>query len=158
MTQGKETLILQEVETSKTRKGKAKSNRKGTNMNTETSLWRKLKDVEKMVSDTKKEEKFRDIDECLRKIDSLFELVFLLIKKTLWLKRKLMLQKRKLLLKKKKFQKMIKKKEKEKEDFFEKVVTHPNPWVQTLKIWSELERDQQKLLRSLWRSNTIHRQ
>ncbi|KAH1056430.1 hypothetical protein J1N35_034495 [Gossypium stocksii] len=47
MTQGKDTPILKEVETSKTRKGKAKADSKRTSLNVETSLQRKLKDVEK---------------------------------------------------------------------------------------------------------------
>ncbi|KAK5812546.1 hypothetical protein PVK06_027981 [Gossypium arboreum] len=47
MTCGKGTLILKEVKTSKTRKGKAKADNKGTNLNAETSLRSKLKDVEK---------------------------------------------------------------------------------------------------------------
>ncbi|KAK5811646.1 hypothetical protein PVK06_026999 [Gossypium arboreum] len=48
MTQGNDTLILKEAKTSKIRKGKAKVDRKGINLNIETTLWRKLKDVEKM--------------------------------------------------------------------------------------------------------------
>ncbi|KAK5835812.1 hypothetical protein PVK06_011522 [Gossypium arboreum] len=47
MTRGKDMSILKEAETSKTRKGKAKAGSKRTNLNAETSLWRKLKDVEK---------------------------------------------------------------------------------------------------------------
>ena len=41
---------LKEAETSKTRKGKAKTDLKGTNLNAETTLWHKLKDVQKMVN------------------------------------------------------------------------------------------------------------
>ncbi|KAK5819385.1 hypothetical protein PVK06_024382 [Gossypium arboreum] len=73
MTRGKDTPILKGVETSKTRKGKAKVNSKRINLNTETSLWHKLKNAEKMVFDNEKKEESRDIEECLRKIDSLFE-------------------------------------------------------------------------------------
>ncbi|KAH1055749.1 hypothetical protein J1N35_033814 [Gossypium stocksii] len=50
MTRGKDTSILKEAKTSKTRRGKAKIDSKRTNMNAETSLWRNLKDVEKMVN------------------------------------------------------------------------------------------------------------
>ncbi|KAK5825363.1 hypothetical protein PVK06_020188 [Gossypium arboreum] len=50
MTRGKDTLILKEAETSKTRQGKAKAHSKRTNLKGETSLWRKLKDVCKMVN------------------------------------------------------------------------------------------------------------
>ncbi|KAH1073451.1 hypothetical protein J1N35_025779 [Gossypium stocksii] len=50
MTRGKDTPTVKEIETSKTRKGKAKADRKGTNLNTKTSLWCKLKDVKKMNS------------------------------------------------------------------------------------------------------------
>ncbi|KAH1031702.1 hypothetical protein J1N35_043876 [Gossypium stocksii] len=66
MTYGTETPILKEVRTSKIRKGKAKVDSKGTNLHTKTSLWRNLKDVEKM-------EESKDIEECLCKIDSLFD-------------------------------------------------------------------------------------
>ncbi|KAK5771258.1 hypothetical protein PVK06_047448 [Gossypium arboreum] len=44
-----DTLILKEAETSKTRKGKTKADNKGTNLDVETSLWHKMKDVKKMV-------------------------------------------------------------------------------------------------------------
>ncbi|MBA0761283.1 hypothetical protein Gotri_023954 [Gossypium trilobum] len=47
MTRGKDTLILKEAETSKIRKAKAKVNNKGTNLNPNTSLWRKMKDIGK---------------------------------------------------------------------------------------------------------------
>ncbi|KAK5836077.1 hypothetical protein PVK06_011826 [Gossypium arboreum] len=50
MTRGKDTSILKEAKTSKTRKDKAKADRKGTNLNAKTSLWCKLKDVKKMVN------------------------------------------------------------------------------------------------------------
>ncbi|KAK5836276.1 hypothetical protein PVK06_012050 [Gossypium arboreum] len=50
MTQGKDTPILKEAETNKKRKGKAKADRRGTNLNAETPLWRTLKDVQKMVN------------------------------------------------------------------------------------------------------------
>ncbi|KAK5775718.1 hypothetical protein PVK06_043651 [Gossypium arboreum] len=40
--------ILKEAETNKTKKGKAKADSKRTNLNTNTSLWCKLKDVKKM--------------------------------------------------------------------------------------------------------------
>ncbi|KAK5794391.1 hypothetical protein PVK06_035614 [Gossypium arboreum] len=49
MTQGKDTPILKEAETSKTGKGKTKADSKGTNLNVEASLWHKLKNVKKMV-------------------------------------------------------------------------------------------------------------
>ncbi|KAH1039479.1 hypothetical protein J1N35_041222 [Gossypium stocksii] len=49
MTRAIETPILQETETSKTKKGKAKAVSKGTTLHTETSLWRKMKDVEKWL-------------------------------------------------------------------------------------------------------------
>ncbi|KAL1062780.1 hypothetical protein V6Z11_D13G102800 [Gossypium hirsutum] len=45
MTRGKDTPILKDAKTSKTRKGKAKVDSKGTNLNAETSLWRQLKDI-----------------------------------------------------------------------------------------------------------------
>ncbi|KAH1063751.1 hypothetical protein J1N35_028738 [Gossypium stocksii] len=48
MTRGTETLILKKAGTSKTKKGKAKADSKGTTLYTVTSLWRKMKDVEKM--------------------------------------------------------------------------------------------------------------
>ncbi|KAK5785427.1 hypothetical protein PVK06_040011 [Gossypium arboreum] len=50
MTRGKNAPILKEAKTNKTRKGKAKADSKGTNLNTETSLCHKLKNVEKMVN------------------------------------------------------------------------------------------------------------
>ncbi|KAK5825469.1 hypothetical protein PVK06_020306 [Gossypium arboreum] len=49
MTHGIETPILKEVGTSKTKKGKAKAGSKRTTLHTESSLWRKMKAVEKMV-------------------------------------------------------------------------------------------------------------
>ncbi|KAK5842281.1 hypothetical protein PVK06_004617 [Gossypium arboreum] len=73
ITRGNNTPILKEAKTSKTRKGKAKSDKNGTNLNVETSLWHKLKDVEEMVSDTEKEKESRELEKCLRKIDSLFD-------------------------------------------------------------------------------------
>ncbi|KAK5793732.1 hypothetical protein PVK06_034888 [Gossypium arboreum] len=73
MTYGKDTLVLKRAETSKTRKGKTKAESKGTNLDAKTSLWHKMKYVEKMVSDNDKEEESKDIELCLQKIDSLFE-------------------------------------------------------------------------------------
>ncbi|KAH1122224.1 hypothetical protein J1N35_005384 [Gossypium stocksii] len=48
MTRGKNMPIVKEVETSNIRKGKTKANSKGINLNAETSLWCKMKDVKKM--------------------------------------------------------------------------------------------------------------
>ncbi|KAH1055821.1 hypothetical protein J1N35_033886 [Gossypium stocksii] len=50
MTCSIEASILIEAGTSKTKKGKAKADSKGTTLHIETSLWRKVKDVEKMVT------------------------------------------------------------------------------------------------------------
>ncbi|KAL1091897.1 hypothetical protein V6Z11_D07G188300 [Gossypium hirsutum] len=66
MTRRKDTPIVKETEISKTRKGKAKVDRRGTILNAKTSLWRKLKDdgifteqedivVEKEVAATEEE-------------------------------------------------------------------------------------------------------
>ncbi|KAK5775784.1 hypothetical protein PVK06_043724 [Gossypium arboreum] len=52
MTRGTETQIQKEAGTSKTKKGKAKVDNKGTTLDIETSLWCKMKDVEKMVTST----------------------------------------------------------------------------------------------------------
>ncbi|KAK5802685.1 hypothetical protein PVK06_030299 [Gossypium arboreum] len=124
MTHGKDTLTMKETETNKTRKGKTKTERKGTNLTTETSLFHKIHDIEKLansisnkqirlvatiedmsisqnlfyaytkaynnsiiavlsqsvesppiihVSDDKKEEDSRDIEECMQRIDSMVE-------------------------------------------------------------------------------------
>ncbi|KAK5836616.1 hypothetical protein PVK06_012411 [Gossypium arboreum] len=98
MAPGRETPILKEAGTSKTKKGKAKVNSKRTTLHIETFLWHKMKDVEKMVtsisnrqiklvdrdrsvasppiiqvSDNEKDKESRDIKECLGKIDSLFK-------------------------------------------------------------------------------------
>ncbi|KAK5785386.1 hypothetical protein PVK06_039968 [Gossypium arboreum] len=48
MTRGKDTPTMKEVETNKTRKGKTKIENKGTNLTVETSLLRKIKDIEKL--------------------------------------------------------------------------------------------------------------
>ncbi|KAH1083031.1 hypothetical protein J1N35_022792 [Gossypium stocksii] len=50
MTHDKDMPILKEAEIRKIRKGKTKADSKGTNLNAETSLWRKMKDVKKMVN------------------------------------------------------------------------------------------------------------
>ncbi|KAK5819319.1 hypothetical protein PVK06_024301 [Gossypium arboreum] len=50
MTCCKDMPIPNEAETSKIRKGKTKADSKRSNLNVETSLWRKLKDVEYMVN------------------------------------------------------------------------------------------------------------
>ncbi|KAK5772353.1 hypothetical protein PVK06_048638 [Gossypium arboreum] len=64
ITQGKDTSILKEAETSKIRKGKAKADSKRTNLNAETSLWHKMKDVKKMeVSEKEKEKEDEDFVE-----------------------------------------------------------------------------------------------
>ncbi|KAK5836288.1 hypothetical protein PVK06_012066 [Gossypium arboreum] len=52
MTRSTDASILKKAETNTTRKGKAKADSKGTNLNTETLLWRKMKDVKKMVNST----------------------------------------------------------------------------------------------------------
>ncbi|KAK5771070.1 hypothetical protein PVK06_047244 [Gossypium arboreum] len=65
--------ILKETETSKIRKGKAKANRKGKNLNEETSLWCKLKDVEKLVNSINKSQiRHFAIVEDLKKSQNLF--------------------------------------------------------------------------------------
>ncbi|KAK5846181.1 hypothetical protein PVK06_002453 [Gossypium arboreum] len=50
MTRSKDTPILKKEKICKTKKGIAKSDSKGTNLNVETLLWHKLKDVKKMVN------------------------------------------------------------------------------------------------------------
>ncbi|KAH1129611.1 hypothetical protein J1N35_000989 [Gossypium stocksii] len=63
MTRGKDTPILKEAETNKTRKGKAKADSKRTNPNIEASLWHKTEErqenedtiVEKEVDTTEAE-------------------------------------------------------------------------------------------------------
>ncbi|KAK5785805.1 hypothetical protein PVK06_040424 [Gossypium arboreum] len=117
MTQGKDTPILKEAETSKTRNGKAKVDRKRTSMNLETSLWHKLKDVKTMVSDTEKEEELRDIDECLRKIDSLFEDGIFVDQEDTVIEKEVVAKEEEEVVEKEK--------EKEEEDSDEKVVTAP---------------------------------
>ncbi|KAK5802714.1 hypothetical protein PVK06_030331 [Gossypium arboreum] len=142
MTLGKETPIVKEAETSKTRKDKAKVDRKGTNMNAETSLWCKLKDVKKMKTEIdqwhphplckslilRKKWNLRVSMNAYEILIANLRMPFLLIKKTLLLRRKLMLQKKKLLHERKLFLKkkvVENEKEKDEEDFIEKVVTAP---------------------------------
>ncbi|KAH1107708.1 hypothetical protein J1N35_011476 [Gossypium stocksii] len=52
MTCGKDTLIMKEAETSKTKKGKTKAESKGPNLTAKTSLLRKMKDIEKLANST----------------------------------------------------------------------------------------------------------
>ncbi|KAK5802772.1 hypothetical protein PVK06_030392 [Gossypium arboreum] len=132
ITRGKDIPILKEAEISKTRKGKMKANSKGTNLNTDTSLWRKMKNVKKLVNSINNRSLIMTKKRNLGTLKNVFErliacsrMVILLIKRTLLLRRKLLLQKRKLLLKKN----LLKiKKKKEEKDFVVNIVTAPELW------------------------------
>ncbi|KAK5819192.1 hypothetical protein PVK06_024159 [Gossypium arboreum] len=102
MTRDKDTRILKEAETSKIRKSKAKANRKGTNLNTKTSLWRKLKDVKKCLFE---DGIFADQE------DTVVEKEVAIAEEEVVAKEEEVIENEK---------------EKEKEDSFEKIVPHPS--------------------------------
>ncbi|KAH1096622.1 hypothetical protein J1N35_013543 [Gossypium stocksii] len=158
MTRGTETPILKEARTNMTKKDKAKANSKGTTLHIETSLWHKIKDIEKIVTSISN----RDIEECLHKIDSLFEDGIFADQEDTGVEKEIDASEEEVVVEAEvvaeEEQAVENEKEKAEKILLRKLSPHLDLWVPILIIWSKLEQDWWKLLKSPVRGNAIHGQ